>query len=86
MKSPRYSKDQIVTILKELESGSKVAEICKKYDISEANLKGWITEYSSTNNSEDFSFEELESMLGDLERAFAEHLPEDVGEASIEKL
>jgi putative transposase len=36
MKRSRYSEEQIVGILKEAEAGMSVAELCRKYGMSDA--------------------------------------------------
>ena len=34
-KGTRYSEEQIIRILKDVEAGTSVAEICRKYGVSE---------------------------------------------------
>jgi putative transposase len=41
MKKSRFSEQQIVTILKEVEIGAKVNETCRKYGISDATYYKW---------------------------------------------
>jgi putative transposase len=41
----RFTEEQIVTILKEGESGTKVGEICRKYGISDATYYIWRKRY-----------------------------------------
>lgn len=36
MKKARFSEETIVRILKEVDAGAKVAEVCRKYGISDA--------------------------------------------------
>ena len=38
MKKSKFSEDQIVRILKEVEAGAKVAETCRKHGISDADV------------------------------------------------
>jgi putative transposase len=37
----RFSEEQIIGVLKEVEVGMKVAEVCRKYGISEATYYNW---------------------------------------------
>ncbi len=37
----RFTEEQIIGILKETEAGMKVAEVCRKYGISEATYYNW---------------------------------------------
>ena len=41
----RFTEEQIVTILKEGESGRKVGEICREYGISDATYYTWRRRY-----------------------------------------
>jgi putative transposase len=41
----RFTEEQIITILKEGESGAKVGEICRKHGISDATYYTWRKRY-----------------------------------------
>jgi putative transposase len=45
MKRSRYTAEQIVGILKEVEGGLKVTEACRKYGISEWTFYTWRKKY-----------------------------------------
>jgi putative transposase len=38
MKRSRFSKEQIIAILKEQESGVSVADLCRKHGVSDASI------------------------------------------------
>ncbi len=37
-KGTRYTEEQVIRILKELESGSSIADVCRKYGVSEQTV------------------------------------------------
>lgn len=45
MKKSRYTETQIVKILKEVEAGRKVNEVCREYGISDATYYNWKSKY-----------------------------------------
>lgn len=45
MKGSRYSEEQIIGILKEVEAGLKVTEACRKYGMSEWTFYTWRKRY-----------------------------------------
>ncbi|MEJ1396926.1 MAG: transposase, partial [Candidatus Sedimenticola sp. (ex Thyasira tokunagai)] len=45
MKRSRYSESQIISILKEAESGIPVAELCRKHGMSDATFYNWRSKY-----------------------------------------
>ena len=45
MKSKRFSEEQIVGVLKEVEAGAKVIDVCRKYGISDATYYNWKAKY-----------------------------------------
>ena len=45
MKSKRFSEEQIVGVLKEVEAGAKVMDVCRKNNISDATNYNWKAKY-----------------------------------------
>jgi putative transposase len=45
MKKSKYSEQQIITLLREVELGAKVNETCRKYGISDATYYKWKSAY-----------------------------------------
>ena len=52
MKGKRYSEEQILRVLKEVEGGKAVAEVCREHGISEPTLYRWRTKYAGLDASE----------------------------------
>jgi len=53
MRQGRFSEEQIVAILKEVEAGgSKVAELCRRHGISDATFYNWRSKYGGLEISE----------------------------------
>lgn len=52
MRKRRYTEEQIIKLLREQESGSKVPELCRKYGISEQTFYRWRSKYSGMSVSE----------------------------------
>lgn len=60
MKGKRYSEEQIIRILKEVESGKSVAQVCRKYGVSEQSVYRWRTKYAGMDVAELRRLKELE--------------------------
>jgi putative transposase len=52
MKKIKYTEEQIVGILKEVEAGITVSEICRKYGISDATYYNWKAKYGGMTASD----------------------------------
>lgn len=52
MKQVRFKEEQIIGILKEADAGVKVAEICRKYGISDATYYNWKAKYGGMTVSD----------------------------------
>jgi putative transposase len=52
MKGKRYSDEQILGVLKEVEGGKAIAEVCREHGISEATLYRWRSKYGGLEDSE----------------------------------
>jgi putative transposase len=51
-KGTRYKEEQIIRILKEVENGMTVAEVCRQYAVSEQTVYRWRSKYSGIATSE----------------------------------
>jgi putative transposase len=52
MKAKKYTEEQIIAVLKEGEAGAKVAELCRKYGISDATYYNWKAKYAGMTASD----------------------------------
>ena len=60
MKSKRFTEEQIVGVLKEVEAGAKVMDVCRKYNISDATYYKWRKEYGGLRVDQAKRLKELE--------------------------
>ena len=60
MKRARFSEEQIITILKEAEGGTKVTELCRRHGISDATFYTWRSKYGGLEISEMRRLRQLE--------------------------
>lgn len=51
-KGTRYKEEQIIRILKEVESGTPVTEVCRKYAVAEQTVYRWRSKYGGIATSE----------------------------------
>lgn len=56
----RFSKEQIISVLKEHEPGMETTDVCHKHGISDASLYKWTAKYGSTTASETARLRTLE--------------------------
>jgi putative transposase len=52
LKARQYTEDQIISVLKEGEAGAKVADLCRKYGMSDATYYNWKARYSGMTASD----------------------------------
>ena len=52
MKARQYTEEQIIAVLKEREAGAKVADLCRKYGMSDASYYNWKSKYAGLTGSE----------------------------------
>ena len=71
-KGTRYSEEQIIRILKEVESGISVAEVCRKYGVAEQTVYRWRNKYGGLETSELQRLRELEAENSRLKRIVAQ--------------
>lgn len=72
MKKSRFSETQIVAILKEADSGIKVADLCRKHGISQPTYYNWKAKYGGLGVSELKRIKELEVEHSKLKRMYAD--------------
>jgi putative transposase len=48
----KYTEEQIIAVLKEGEAGARVADLCRKYGMSDATYYNWKTKYAGLTVSE----------------------------------
>jgi putative transposase len=71
-KGTRYSEEQIIRILKEVESGITVAEVCRKHGVAEQTVYRWRNKYGGLETSELQRLRELEAENSRLKRIVAQ--------------
>ena len=83
MQRKKYTEEQIIGVLKEGEAGGKVADICRKYGISEATYYNWKAKYAGLTLSElkrlkglEAENRRLKQMVADL--SLDKHMLQDV--------
>jgi putative transposase len=72
MKKSRFTESQIVAILKETDTGMKVAEVCRKHGVSQPTYYNWKSKYGGLSVSDLKRTKELEAELSKLKRMYAD--------------
>lgn len=72
MKKSRYTETQIVKILKEVESGRLVKEVCREYGVSDATYYNWKAKYGEMEASDVKRLKDLEEENRRLKQMYAE--------------
>jgi len=72
MKRTRFTETQIVSVLKEADSGVPVKDLCRKHGISDATYYNWKSKYGGMEASDLKKMKELERELGQLKRMYAD--------------
>jgi putative transposase len=86
MKKSRYSESQIISILKEAESGIPVAELCRKHGMSDATFYNWRSKYGGMDASMMKRMKELEEENRRLKKMYAEErLKTEIVQEALEK-
>ena len=73
-KGTRYKEEQIIRILKEVEGGASVAEVCRKYEVSEQTVYRWRSKYGGLDTSELQRQRELEAENSRLKKIVAQQV------------
>lgn len=72
MKKSRYSDTQILAILKQSETGSKVADLCREHGMSEATFYKWRAKFGGMDAFLMKRLKELEEENRQLKKMYAE--------------
>ena len=71
MRKSKYTESQIITILKEVENGMKVDDVCRQHGMSAATYYKWKSKYGGMDASELKRVKELEAENAKLKRMYA---------------
>jgi putative transposase len=74
MRKSRFREEQIIGILKEQQAGLPVAELCRKYGISDATFYTWRSKYGGLEVSETKRLKTLEEENRQLKKLLAEQM------------
>lgn len=72
MRKSKFSESQIVRILKEVEGGRKVKEVCREYSISDATYYQWKSKYGGMEAADVRRLKELEDENRRLKQMYAD--------------
>jgi putative transposase len=72
MKKTRYTETKIIKILKEVEGGRLVKEVCREYGISDATYYNWKSKYGGMTASDIKKLKELEEENRRLKQMYAD--------------
>ena len=72
MRKSKYTEEQIIGFLRQVEAGMAVKELGRKYGFSDASFYKWRAKYGGMNVSEAKRLKELESENGKLKKLLAE--------------
>ena len=72
MKKSRFTDSQIMSVLKQLESGVAVAELSREHNVSTATLCQWRAKYGGMDTSMIKRLKELEAENARLKKMYAE--------------
>lgn len=76
MKRKRFTKEQIIAVLREHEAGAKTSDLSRKHGISEATLYSWKAKYGGMDPSEAKRLKALEDENAKLKRLLANQMLE----------
>lgn len=71
MRSKRFKEEQIIGILKELDAGLSVQELCRKYGVSDCTIYNWKAKFGGLTVSEARRIRNLEDENSRLKRIVA---------------
>lgn len=86
MKKSKFSDSQILSILKQNESGVSVSDLCREHSISSASFYKWRAKFGGMDASLMKRMKELEAENARLKKMYAEEkLKAEIAREAIEK-
>jgi putative transposase len=86
MKKSRFTDSQILSILKQNESGTSVPDLCREHGMSNATFYKWRSKYGGMDASLMKRMRELEDENARLKKMYAEEkLKSEIAREAIEK-
>ena len=76
MKRKRFTEEQIITILKEHESGIKMSDIVRKHNVSEQSVYRWKSKFGGMDVGDAKRLKQLEAENAKLKKLLAETMLE----------
>ena len=70
----RFTEEQIIGVLKEADAGAKVAELCRKYGISDATYYNWKAKFGGMTVADAQRLKALKAENAKLKRLLAESM------------
>ena len=72
MKKSRYTEEQVITTVKQMEAGRKASELARELGVSEATLYAWKSKYGGMEVNEAKRLRELEQENARLKKLVAD--------------
>lgn len=74
----RFTEEKIIRIIKEQESGIKVEDLCRQYNIGQSTFYAWKSKFAGMDVNEAKRLRELESENAKLKRLLADAMLDNV--------
>jgi putative transposase len=77
VRKSKFSEEQIIRVLREVETGAKIADVCRRHEISEQTYHRWRSKYGGLELSELKRMKAMEGENAQLKRLVADLLLEN---------